>query len=139
MSKDNIIRYAYYGLVVVLAIIGFVLILKGGSDNPNVNFALYQGIILVAIGAGLALVFAIVGLATRFKDNIKNIIGFVVLIIAFFIFKAMSSGEVPIEMADKGITSGVLSASEAGIWISLFLIGVAIILTIVSGVRNLFE
>jgi hypothetical protein len=139
MSRDKIIRYAYYGLVVVLAIIGFAMILNGGSDNPKVSFALAQGFIYILIAAGLALVFAVLGLVSNFKANLKNIIGFAVLIVAFFIFKAMASTEVSMQMADNGITSGMLSSSEAGIMVSLFLILAAIVLTIISGVRNILE
>ncbi|MCB0733504.1 MAG: hypothetical protein H6608_06580 [Flavobacteriales bacterium] len=139
MSTDRIIRYAYYGIIAILAIVGLSMILRGTDEKPNVDLSLWQGIVYAIIAAGATLVFAVIGLVTHFKGNVKAIISVVALGLIYLIGKSMASSEVPQKLADEGITSGVLTASHAGVIVSVVLIGIAIAITLASGVRSLMN
>lgn len=139
MATDRIIRYVYYGVIALLAIVALYKIFNATEDNPNVDLSLWQGIIYTLVAVGVTLFFALIGLVLNFKSNIKPLIFVGVLAGAYLIFKGMASKEVPQKMLDEGITSGVLSSSEAGVMLSIFLMLAALTISVIAGVRGFLK
>jgi len=147
-NTGKIIRYAYYGIIALLVVIGFVKIFghtteEIEADNSIVNLLMNQGVAYAYIAAGLVLVLAIIGLITHFKQSIWTLVGIGVLVAVFFIAVSMSSSGGPEFLEsfghDAGITAGESKYSEAGLRTMFILGGMAIVGAIASGVKGLFE
>lgn len=139
MAIDKIIRYIYYGVIAILAIVALTMIFKGTDEDPNVDFSLWQGIVYTAISVGIVAFFAVVGLIFNFKSNLKAIIAVVVMVAGFYILKGMADTDVPRRFIDEGINVATLTSSEAGVMISVVMLLAAGGITIAAGVRGLFE
>ncbi|MBI1307544.1 MAG: hypothetical protein GC181_13160 [Bacteroidetes bacterium] len=139
MSIDRIIRYVYYIIISILAIVGLAIIFRSDAALPKVDLSLWQGIIYSIIAAGITLVFALLNMVLNFRGSIKAIIGVVAMGLIYLIGKGLASTELPQKMADEGITVGTLTASEAGVFVSVVLIGIALLITIASGIRGFFQ
>lgn len=113
------------------------------SDMGYFNIGLYLTLALLVACVVALIVFMIVDVFKFPKQTIKGIIGFVGLIIVFFIIKSVAKVEVgPLWTrlsADFNITDGVSKTISAGIWITIILLVGATLTMIVSELRNFFK
>ena len=110
-----------------------------GFFNPG----LWLTIILAVIAVVLAfVVFGIWDLIKYPKSAIKFLIGFVVLLVIFFVLYASANPEVvgfEDKMMQNDITDGISKFISAGIWTTIGLLTVAFLAMILSEIRNAFK
>lgn len=107
------------------------------------NVGLYLTIALLVICIATLVIFMIVDIFKFPKETIKGIIGFVALIVIFFIIKSIAKveeGPLWTRLAsDFNITDGVSKTISAGIWITVLLMAAAALTMIISELRNFFK
>lgn len=104
---------------------------------------LWLTIILAVIAIVLAfVVFGVWDLIKYPKQAIKFLIGFVVLLVLFFILYSSASPEVvgfEDKMMENDITPNISKFISAGIWTTIGLGGLAFLAMILSEIRNAFK
>ncbi len=152
-----------FGFGVLLTIIFLLIALPGAGDYDFTNmddaqmttigifdFGLWAAIILTVIAALALIVFGIMQVASHPKASMKGLIGFGALILLFIITYAMASGEPETALLTRSvqnfessqetdITPSDLKLIGGGIITSLVLMGIAVVVLIVTGVRNFFK
>ena len=132
-------RYAYYGIVVLLIAIAFYQIYRGDSTSGS-NFGVWQGVIYGVIATVAAIALAVIGLLTNPKSLIGFSIGVAVLAILYFIGMGMAPDEVSLKMVEKyGVELPTFQASHAGVWASIAMLALTVILAIAGGVKSIFD
>ena len=138
MDVKKIVRYAYYGIVVVFLLIAMYQIFNGKIETGS-NSGVWQGVIYSLIAAATAIILSAFGLITNPKSLIGFGIGLGVLIVLYYIGRGTSADVVPQKLADEGITLSTIKNSHAGVWASFALFGIAVLLAIASGVKSIFN
>ena len=104
---------------------------------------LWLTIVLAVIAIALAfIVFGVWDLIKYPKQAIKFLIGFVVLIILFFILYSSANPEVigfEDKMMENDITPGISKFISAGIWTTIGLGSLAFLAMVLSEIRNAFK
>lgn len=132
-------RYAYYGIVVLLIAIAFYQIYRGDSVSGS-NFGVWQGVIYGVIATIAAIALAVIGLLTNPKSLIGFGIGVAVLAILYFIGMGMAPDEVTLKMVEKyGVELPAFKASHAGVWASVAMLALTVILAVAGGVKSIFD
>lgn len=100
-----------FGLGTVLCLLMYAIILGGYPEfNPSekelyetsiFDFGLYTTYALIVIGVLLIAAFSLVYVAKNFKDSIKGIAGFAVIVVLFFITNAMGDGALTTELVNS--------------------------------------
>ncbi|MCB0646833.1 MAG: hypothetical protein KDC49_09220 [Saprospiraceae bacterium] len=107
------------------------------------NIGLYLTLFLLAVCVIALLLFMVVDVFKFPKQTLKGIIGFVALIVIFFIIKAVAKVEVgPLWSRlseDFSVTDGISKTISAGIWITILLLAGATLTMILSELRNFFK
>jgi len=91
-----------FGTGTILAILTYAIILGGFPEfNPGkkelhelsiFNFGLYTTYCLFAIACILVVLFSIINVVKNPKDSVKGVVGFVILLVIFFITYSMGDG-----------------------------------------------
>jgi uncharacterized membrane protein YjfL (UPF0719 family) len=144
MDTKKIITYSYYGLVVLLLVI-YVFRTYSISNTDEIlqqgptSFGLWQSYIYIGIAVIAAVVLSLVGISQNPKALIWTLSGIGVLVVLFFIGRAMSSDVVPQAMLDDKITLAQFKMSHAGVWVAGVMITLTILLAIASSVKTIFD
>lgn len=138
MQLKRILKIVYYALVVTLLLVAFYKI-YAGNEREGSSFGVWQGVIYCGIATAAALVLAALGLINNPKSAIWFLSGIGVLAVLYVIGKNIAGDTVPQKFADAGITLGTVQNSEAGVWISIVLLGLTALLAIASGVKSMLD
>lgn len=128
---------------VILSIVLFVNIAPDAVDNPTqeqmesqassvssiLNFTLF----LVGLVMALIVIFLLVSIVTNFGKQKKSLITTGLMAVLALIFYAMGDSEIPQSVIDKGATEGDAVMASAGISLTMFLIGIAVVLAVFMG------
>ncbi|MBO6516337.1 MAG: hypothetical protein JJ975_07280 [Bacteroidia bacterium] len=138
MNTKKIITLAYYAIVLVLLVIVLFKV-YGGDEIEGAKFGVWQGVVYSGIAVAAAVLLAVIGLITKPKSAISFLIGIAVLAVIFFIGKSLAADTVPLAFEQKNISLETLQNSEAGVWASLIMGGIAVVLAIASGVKSILD
>lgn len=149
------------GLVLIVLFLLFALPTAGEyqfdtMENEQIrevsifNFGLWSAIILTVIAAAAMIIFGVAQVASNFKKSFVGILGFLALLVIFFIGYSISDGEPETARLAAAIqnfetsqqtdlTPGNLKFISGGIITSLVLMGLAVIALVVTGVINFFK
>lgn len=143
-----------FGLGVLVTVIFLAMALPNigliDEDNPqNVNifnFGIYGTIILIVVAAALMIAFGFFQVASTFRTSWKGILGFVILLVVFFVAWTTANSEVSQEVmairnaaADQGVDGGDLKFIGGAITTLLVLIVAAVAAFVVSEIINFFK
>lgn len=103
-----------------------------------------KGSIFLIIVAALAwLVFGLIGVGKDIKGSIKGIAAVVVMVVAYFVFKGMAvapeTGRIRGVMDTMGVSDDQYGFSVALMNLTFVLLAIAVLVLIVSEVRNFFK
>jgi hypothetical protein len=105
---------------------------QAALNNPQLSLVTNFTLFLVLLGAILIVVFFLFGLISDPKKTIRSVIGYLVAGVAFLIFYAAAKGTVT-PMAEKfGIEQSTLKATEAGLYLTIFMVIVGFALMLVG-------
>lgn len=119
-------------------------------ETTMFNFGLWASIILIVLTTAALVIFGIYHVASNPKGSLKGIIGFLALLLVFFIAYSLAPGEPESpqvaeavrkfeESGNGEITAGNLKFISGGIITSLVVLGLAVLAFIVVGIRNFFK
>jgi hypothetical protein len=137
--EDNKLSTGLTILSFVLIAVGFFMgirIMIGYEDM--VGPAITLSMILMGVGAGVALLFGLYQLLTNIKKNVRMLIGLAGFAILVLISYSLADDTVLRSYPD-GTSSGGVKISEAGIFVMYILIGIAAIAAIIAEVSRLFK
>ncbi len=112
------------------------------------NFGLNAALVLIVVAALGMLLFGVFQIATNFKNSIKGVVAFAVLVILFFVLKASASGEATgslVGAIEKFMESGAdfsentLKGISAGLYTALIMIVAAAASFVYSEVTSFFK
>ncbi len=110
-----------------------------GILNTGMNIT----VLLVVLALGATIIFGLLNLVTNFKSSLKFIIGFGVLIVAFFVLKSTSDhesvGKIVETMQEFDIDEGLSKSISAAIKGTIGMAVVAVGSMILFEVYNLFK
>jgi hypothetical protein len=143
-----------FGLGVLITVIFLAMALPNigliDEDNPqNVNifnFGIVGTIILIIIAAASMILFGVVQVASSFRTSWKGILGFVILLVVFFVAYSTANSDISQEVAairnaagDAGVTGSNLKFIGGSITTLLILVIVAVGAFVISEVINFFK
>ncbi len=143
------------GAISTIIVVGSILgnANKAMLDNPEaakmapeiantgiLNTGLNITVILFVVALGAAVIFGLLNLVTNFKGSLKFIIGFAVMIIAFFVLKSTaeheSVGKIVETMTefniDEGLSKGISAAIKGTIGMAVVAVGSMIIFEVIN-------
>ena len=155
LTKNGQLFAFLLGAISTIIVVGSIL---GNSnkallDNPEaakmapeiantgiLNTGLNITVMLVVIALGAAIIFGLLNLVTDFKGSLKFIIGFAVMIIAFFVLKSTSDHETVGKIVEtmkefnvgEGLSKGISAAIKGTIGMAIVAVGSMIIFEIVN-------
>lgn len=112
------------------------------------DFGLYGAMALAVIAAAAMVIFGLAQVVTSFKSSMKGILGFVALLVVFFVSYSMTDTSVSpyiqgaIDKFEQGgavFTEGNLKFISGGISTTIVLVVVAAAAFVVSEITNLFK
>lgn len=127
-------------LFVVLAVLSLPADLKSQTVEAqqaamqNGKLGLMTGftIFIVILGAVLILGFFLFGLITDTKKTLRAVLGYAIAGVAFLLFYLVAKGTMtPIAFKD-GVSTSTLKATEAGLYLTIFMVAVGFILMLVG-------
>lgn len=137
--EDNKLNTGLTILSFVLIAVGFFMgirIMIGYEDM--VGPAITLSMILMGVGAGVAVLFGLYQLLTNIKKNMRMLIGLAVFAILVIISYSLADDTV-LRSYPEGTSSGGVKTSEAGIFVMYLLIGIAAAAAIIAEVSRLFK
>jgi amino acid transporter len=138
MNAKKIIIYAYYLIAAVLVAIALIQIYTGNEMGGS-TFIVQMGRIALGIAILAALGLSVMGLINNPKSLIWVLAGVAVLAILYFIGKSGAPDALTIEMKDDGLSLQELQNSHAGVWVSLAMLGITIVMAVASGVKSMLD
>jgi cytochrome bd-type quinol oxidase subunit 2 len=146
MNKSNIlnidkIAIALLGSIfVLLAVVDLPADLKGltvedkDAVMANSKLALMTNFTLftVVLGAILVVGFFAYGLVTDTKKTVRAVIGYLLAGLAFLLFYALAKGTPTTFSVDHDIAKSTLKATEAGMYLTIFMVVIGFILMLVG-------
>jgi hypothetical protein len=110
------------------------------ANTGILNTGLNITVLLFVIALGAAVIFGLINLVTNFKGSLKFIIGFAVMIIAFFILKSTAEHETVGKIVEtmkefnveEGLSKGISAAIKGTIGMAIVAVGSMIIFEIVN-------
>lgn len=124
-----------FAIGVIGLVIGIMIML---GNEGVIGFAITLSMILMAVAAGVAVIFGIIQLAGNFKKNIPFILGAIGFLILAAICYSMASGELMPTYEDT-ITEGTTKLSGAGLLLTYVLIIAALITSVAGEVLKIFK
>ncbi|KGE89432.1 hypothetical protein [Phaeodactylibacter xiamenensis] len=112
------------------------------------DFGLYGAMALAVIAAAAMVIFGLAQVVTSFKSSMKGILGFVALLVVFFVSYSMTDTDISpyiqgaIDKFEQGgaeFTEGNLKFISGGISTTIVLVVVAAAAFVVSEITNLFK
>lgn len=145
----RVLRIALGVLLLVSVVLGivFVVNIAGTSDREVLRSAtepvLIWTYILLAIAAASAVLFPIAYIIQNPRKAVKALISLVILVVVVLIAYAIADGT-PIETATSATNpdfanTNILKITGTGLWTTYILVGAAILLLLVTGVRNMIN
>jgi hypothetical protein len=127
-------------LFVVLAVVELPADLKSltvedqeaAMNNGKLGLMTTFTLFIVILGAILILGFFLVGLITDTKKTLKAVLGYALAGVAFLLFYAMAKGTVTPVAVKDGIAASTLKATEAGLYLTIFMVIVGFALMLVG-------
>ncbi|MBT8327375.1 MAG: hypothetical protein KJP21_06605 [Bacteroidia bacterium] len=138
---NNIIRIAFYILVVIAIAIGIGIFIWGGS-NPTggSSMSLIVTYILLGLAVGITLIASIGNIINHPKSSLRLIVGIVAMLVIAGIGYVASQGEVLDSYLDFGVTTaGQSKMIDAGWYLVYGALGIAGIGILVSEFSGLFK
>ena len=143
------------GAISTIIVVGSILgnANKAMLDNPEaakmapeiantgiLNTGLNITVFLFVVALGAAVIFGLLNLVTNFKGSLKFIIGFAVMIIAFFVLKSTAEHETVGKIVEtmkefnveEGLSKGISAAIKGTIGMAVVAVGSMIIFEIVN-------
>ncbi|TXB63310.1 hypothetical protein [Phaeodactylibacter luteus] len=118
------------------------------AETTIFDFGLYGAIALSIVAAIAMVLFGLVQVATSFKSSMKGILGFVALLVIFFVSYSMTDTNVSpyiqgaIDKFEQGgavFTEGNLKFISGGISTTVILVILAAAAFVISEISNLFK
>lgn len=137
--EDNKLNTGLTILSFVLIAVGFFMgirIMVGYEDM--VGPAITLSMVLMGVGAGVALLFGLYQLLTNIKKNMRMLIGLAVFAVLVVISYSIADDTV-LRSYPEGTSAGGVKTSEAGIFVMYILIGIAAAAAIIAEVSRLFK
>ena len=112
------------------------------------DFGLYGAMALAVIAAAAMVIFGLAQVVTSFKSSMQGILGFVALLVVFFVSYSMTDTDISpyiqgaIDKFEQGgaeFTEGNLKFISGGISTTIVLVVVAAAAFVVSEITNLFK
>jgi len=127
-------------LFVVLAVIDLPADLKSltvedqeaAMANTKLGMMTSFTLFIVILGAILILAFFLFGLITDTKKTLKAVLGYALAGVAFLLFYLMAKGTVTPVAVKDGIAASTLKATEAGLYLTIFMVIVGFALMLVG-------
>jgi hypothetical protein len=123
----------------ILGVVGLVMgiLIMAGSERL-VGSAITLVMIVMGVGAAVALLFGLFHLFANIKNNVSLLIGLVGFAILAFICYSLASGEV-LQSYDADITSAISKLSGGGLIVMYFLVGMGAVTAILGEIVGLFK
>lgn len=134
-TLNSVLTIGAFALGVIGLILGIMIML---GNEAVVGTAINMSMIMMAVAAGIAVIFGVIQLAGNFKKNLPMIIGAVVFIILAAICYSLASGDLMPTYEDT-ITASTSKLSEAGLLLMYVLVIVALIAAVVGEVTRIFK
>ena len=130
-KKNNLamgIKFLLYGIVVVLALIGWF--------GDKTGLTLGVGYALIGLSIALVLIFSIMALVEAPKKSIRSLLGFAAIIIIFFIaFSAASD----VNLSKEVVSANYVKFVGGSLTLLYIVGGIALLSIVVSEVYSFFK
>jgi hypothetical protein len=139
LSPGRILAYVLALLSIVCVIMIYVA-KSGKSENSAVGYGMIMVYVCFGITVLISLLLAAKGLVNNPKSAVRTIAGLVVLVVLFFIGKAVDGGEVTDVYKAFDIQDSGTSSSIGGVLIATWLVlGGTFALAIVASIRDFIK
>ena len=138
MDTKKIVTYVYYVLVILLVVIALGKI-YGGDEESGSSFAVWLSVALSVVAGAGAVILSTLSILKHPKRALRFLASVGVLVILFFIGRSMSDDTVPLKFVDEGVSVDTFRNSGAGVWASMAMLTITVVLAVVSGVKGLFS
>lgn len=122
--------------IIAVGLFMSIRIMIGYEDM--VGSAITLSMVLIGVGAGVAVLFGIFQLLTNLKKNLSMLVGLAVFVVIAIVAYSMADDTI-LRTYPEGTTAGGVKFSEAGIFLMYFLVVLAAITAIVAEVSRLFK
>ncbi len=122
--------------IIAVGLFMSIRIMIGYEDM--VGSAITLSMVLIGIGAGVAVLFGIFQLATNLKKNLSMLVGLAVFVVVAIVAYSMADDTI-LRSYPEGTTAGGVKFSEAGIYLMYILVVLAAVTAIVAEVSRLFK
>lgn len=122
--------------IIAIGLFMSIRIMIGYEDM--VGSAITLSMVLIGVGAGVAVLFGIFQLLTNLKKNLSMLVGLAVFVVIAIVAYSMADDTI-LRTYPEGTTAGGVKFSEAGIFLMYFLVVLAAITAIVAEVSRLFK
>lgn len=152
MTKvGKIVTILLWVLLIVSAVLVVSLMANISEDEADatmggwINSNLVWAYVLMAVGAGIAILASLFHMATDIKAAKKGLISFAFLGVVALVSYLLASGEIPQfvgvqRFIDNGtLTEQVARMVDAGLYATYILLGLAVLSIVFSGVTRLFK
>ncbi len=152
MTKvGKIVTILLWVLLIVSAVLVVSLMANISEDEADatmggwINSNLVWAYVLMAVGAGIAILASLFHMATDIKAARKGLISFAFLGVVALVSYLLASGEIPQfvgvqRFIDNGtLTEQVARMVDAGLYATYILLGLAVLSIVFSGVTRLFK
>ncbi len=126
----------FSAVVMAVGLFMSVRIMMGYEDM--VGTAITLSMVLMGIGAGVAILFGVFQLASNIKKNVTMLIGLAAFALVAIIAYSMADDTI-LRSYPEGVTSGGVKFSEAGIYVMYILVILAALAAIISEASRIFK
>ena len=123
-------------IIIVVGLIMSIRIMVGYEDM--VGPAITLSMVLMGIGAGVAVLFGVYQLVTNLKKNMRMLIGLAAFIIVALISFSLADDTV-LRSYPEGVTSLGVKYSEGGIFVMYILVILAGLSAIIAEISRIFK
>ena len=130
---------AALGAIFCVAIISNADAIEGGDSVNYLDWALRITYIAMFLCIGLALLFGLYYFVTNIRKSKGMLFALVAFAVVMIISYAMADNTVTAAWAADGITENISKLSSAGLWATLLLLGIAVVIALWSEVTSIFK
>jgi hypothetical protein len=105
---------------------------EAALNNSKLGLMTSFTLFIVILGAILIVGFFLFGLITDTKKTLRAVLGYALAGLAFLIFYAIAKGSVTPVAVKDGISSSTLKATEAGLYLTIFMVVIGFVLMLVG-------
>ncbi len=101
-------------------------------ENPKLGLMMGYTMFIVILGAVLIVGFFLFGMITDTKKTLKAVLGYALAGLAFLLFYLFAKGSLTPVAIKEGIATSTLKATEAGLYLTFFMVIVGFALMLVG-------